>query len=109
VIKLLTPYDPGDLDPGAVYTHAEVLEVSRSRASRYLRIRWCHGTAPEGRFVPGLAGPRLLTVVGKDFDAFEELRIQHDDPQVGLSYGAGFDLAVEQYLIDSGTVVGEGE
>lgn len=101
MILLTTPFDPGDVDPGALYTHVQIADMAKNPTAQYLRVKWIYGTVDGGSFVPGALRPTTTVFVGEDFTNYAAIIVDGD-----TTCDAAFDRAVEQALIDRGILTG---
>ena len=52
IVRLATPYDPGDLDPGVIYDYVEIRSIRWDLQRQVIRLELKRGTFTSG-FVPG--------------------------------------------------------
>ena len=60
-LKLDTPFNPGDIDPGASYSHLQIVSMEWSLAGQ-ITITYLFGVIASGTFVPGKVDQRSITI-----------------------------------------------
>lgn len=65
-ILLATPYNPGDLDPGVIYTHVELKTFGGDFFANVITFSFVRGTVDgSNNFLPGKVAPTMFQVVDR--------------------------------------------
>jgi len=108
-IRLTTPYNPGDLDPGKRYTHVDIPSFKLLRDAAAIEIEVRHGYDDGAGFVPGLK-PAVVVAVRDNpragtTDYTELVTALPRVPTLSIYENAGIQLYT--YLIAKGHYPGE--
>lgn len=69
-LQLNTPFDPGDADQGASYTHIKIMDINISIRTGAIRVVAFRGSLDGGEFVRGPASePIDFEITGGEYQA----------------------------------------
>lgn len=101
-IRLETPFNPGDLDPGKSYTDVMIEDFTINLVRKRIRLVVARGYQSGGNWVRGKSAILKHEITGDDYDAVTSL--SPFDPS-SLLYDQ-VARALYEYLIDEGIYPG---
>jgi len=103
-ILLDTPFNPGDLDPGQVYTEAKIKSIYLNLHDQSINIVWIVGNTVSGVWIEGaMAKVKDIWIQGEDYNAIVQEQISGVDNN--LIY-EGVKRVFYDYLLGNGHIIG---